>query len=272
MGVPFDMKEPAMLGLAKGKRHVKDYKEVAKAMDQNLTACGTSSPSCHRRLVPQLELTHSDRNGLSYTLWCYEPMNRFSVGDGWNGEDMSLFSYDNTDENDDLLALDPPDLKTLVTLGSRAIRSWCRPYPIKTAGIVTKIAFDHTSGKFELLINVPATQDDPVMASASAGGQAGETYTEIFLPFVHYIQHGSGDVKSSSEKRLVGEPDSRSGMEWVKGQGAGRVDIKVESLSEGRLEVFGQFAKWYYPLDTTKSREIRLVVHPWDGAGWNEKQ
>lgn len=40
MGVPFDMKEPGMMGLAKGKRHEEDYKEVAKAMDQNLTGCG----------------------------------------------------------------------------------------------------------------------------------------------------------------------------------------------------------------------------------------
>lgn len=42
IGVPFDMKEPGMLGLAKGKRHEEDYKEVAKAMDQNLTGCGES--------------------------------------------------------------------------------------------------------------------------------------------------------------------------------------------------------------------------------------
>lgn len=214
----------------------------------------------------------TDRNAVSYTLWCYEPMNVHSIGDGWNGEDMSLFSYDNTEGAEDLLALAPPDLKTLMTVGARAIKSWCRPYPVATAGVVTRLDFDYTSGKLELVIDVPALQADPTVRRHT-GNESVELYTEIFLPFVHYISTAPGNEQASEKDRLLGDPDDQSGMDWDRdaGSGPGRVDLKVERLSEGRLEVVGQTAKWYYPVHPSQGREIRLVVQPWKSAGWRER-
>lgn len=196
-------------------------------------------------------------------------MNVHSIGDGWNGEDMSLFSYDKTEGDEDLLALAPPDLKTLTTVGARAIKSWCRPYPIATAGIVTRLEFDYTSGKFELVIDVPALQADPTIKTHAGDGSV-EVFTEIFLPFVHYVSNTPAEDSATAKDRLLGEPDNQSGLEWdiVTRSGPGRVDLKVERLSEGRLEVVGQVAKWYYPVDASQGREIRLIIQPWKGAGW----
>lgn len=209
-------------------------------------------------------------------------MNLHSIGDGWNGEDMSLFSYDDTKGDEDLLAMAPHDLKSLMTVGARAIKSWCRPYPVVTAGIITRISFDYTSGKFELLIDVPSLQTDPTVGTHATATttalasdvQPAETFTEIFLPFVHYISNSTDSSSScmTAEKRLLGERDTESRMEWQTGSGPGRVDLKIEHLSEGKLEVVGQRARWYYPLHATKGREIRLELKPWNGAGWHENQ
>jgi hypothetical protein len=47
-------------------------------------------------------------NALSYTIWAYESSNTHANGDGWNGEDLSLFSNDDPEGDLDLKADDPP--------------------------------------------------------------------------------------------------------------------------------------------------------------------
>lgn len=37
-------------------------------------------------------LTAMETNDLDYTLWCYESKNKPTIGDLWNGEDLSLYS------------------------------------------------------------------------------------------------------------------------------------------------------------------------------------
>jgi len=142
-GVPFNMKKTGLLGLGRGKEDITDYREPTKAMDELLNGC-------------------DGENALSYTIWVYEPNNTHERGDGWNGEDLSLFSYDdarldsksnflpsaakemvktlsphsNEDDQGDTLAQNPPDLQTLIKLGARGIAGWCRPYPLEVMGKV----------------------------------------------------------------------------------------------------------------------------------------
>ena len=77
IGIPFDMK-------LKKKQSKKDnyrlsinrhYKEQMKALDCSLNSCDGS-------------------NCLSYTIWSYVDHNNHEWGDGWNGEDLSIWSKD----------------------------------------------------------------------------------------------------------------------------------------------------------------------------------
>jgi hypothetical protein len=88
-------------------------------------------------------------------MWVYEPSNTHEYGDGWNAEDLSVFSYDDMDGDDDLMADAPQDYKTLCTLGARAVESWCRPYPSEVTGEIISYSFDIKSTKFSLTIRIP---------------------------------------------------------------------------------------------------------------------
>lgn len=88
-------------------------------------------------------------------MWVYEPSNTHKYGDGWNAEDLSVFSYDDIEGDDDLVADSPSDFKSLCTLGSRAIESWCRPYPLEVAGEIKSFSFDVKSSDFSLTIRIP---------------------------------------------------------------------------------------------------------------------
>lgn len=66
----------------------------------------------------------------SFTLWNYTPDNTNARGDGWNGEDLSLFSRDQQD--------DPSDLDS----GGRALAAAVRPYPLAVAGEPLDLSFD----------------------------------------------------------------------------------------------------------------------------------
>jgi hypothetical protein len=222
----------------------------------------------------------------------YDPNNTHEKGDGWNGEDFSLFSYDdarliqnknnpitataselkqkvashddgsdNSDDNGDVLANTPADLRTLIKLGSRGIGGWCRPYPVEIVGKVKFFEFDMPTAAFELKIYVPGLQDPGLWKIRGAAPSFKDdeelhTSTLIYLPFVHYLKTVEG---KDEEGRIVGQP-GEDGLEWVKGEGPALVDIKLDYISEGRLEIKGQWARWHYPLRAGGGREIYLKL------------
>jgi len=201
-------------------------------------------------------------NALSYTLWDYEPTNTHAHGDGWNGENLSLFSYDDIHGDDDLEAMNPGDLSSLIQLGSRGIKGWCRPYPVETMGRIKEFSFDMSTATFELRVNVISLESSRLwQAYREASGTTGELqeaegWTLIYLPFAHYLR----DVPSEAgEKRLIGEPAE---VVWKEGVPA-VVDLEVLELSEGRLEVVGQWARWFYPLKKVGDREVYLKLRKW---------
>lgn len=67
IGIPYDMDN-------KHAYKTGDYDGQITAMDANMCALESSL--------------------LNFTLWNYCPVNSFKWGDGWNGEDLSIFSYD----------------------------------------------------------------------------------------------------------------------------------------------------------------------------------
>lgn len=95
------------------------------------------------------------------TQWNYTASNRNDawIGDGWNQEDLSVFSADQID--------DPasPDA------GGRAIDGFCRPFVRAAQGIIATVRFETETGVFTTSIDA-----DPAIAAP----------TEIYLPTRRY--------------------------------------------------------------------------------------
>ena len=105
-----------------------------------------------------------DAAGLSSTIWNYTADNTNARGDGWNGEDLSIYSADQ-------IRLPLPAGADPREAGGRAIRGFCRPWPRATAGIPERFRFDPRTGDLEYRY-----RPDPEVTAP----------TEIFLPPVHY--------------------------------------------------------------------------------------
>lgn len=243
-------------------------------------------------------------NALNYTLWVYEPSNTHKHGDGWNGEDLSLFSYDDVHGEDDLLADSPADLKTLMTLGARAPESWCRPYPAEVVGEIKSFSFTISSTEFDLNIFVPSREDrqaiidetktSEVKSGAVVGGLAvngedasrssarqesmdinrpkwerpepGYGVAVVYVPFVHYLAN-TQDIPQDPETTYDKRMIGRPspiGEEWIKGDGGARVDLEISSLSKGKVECDGQWMKWTYPI-TDEGGDLSLRFRKWRG-------
>lgn len=86
-----------------------------------------------------------DANLLGSTIWNYTPDNTHEWGDGWNGEDLSIFSGGR----------------------GRAMGGWLRPYPIATAGVPLALTWDRKRRFFRYRFRA-----DPAITAP----------TEIFVP------------------------------------------------------------------------------------------
>lgn len=95
---------------------------------------------------------------LNATIWNYTASNRNDprVGDGWNQEDLSIYSIDQRDGTND---------------GGRAVRGFARPFIRAAQGRVAFVGFDADSGEFIAGIDL-----DPAIAGPS----------EIVLPVAQF--------------------------------------------------------------------------------------
>ncbi|KZV89762.1 glycoside hydrolase [Exidia glandulosa HHB12029] len=75
IGIPFDMDDRWSYGYTDNGKGLGNYKNQQKALDASLNAC-------------------DGPNALNYTLWTYCPDNSHEWGDGWNLEDLSIWSVD----------------------------------------------------------------------------------------------------------------------------------------------------------------------------------
>ncbi len=113
---------------------------------------------------------------INSTQWNYTASNRndLAIGDGWNQEDLSIFSRDQQ--------TDPADINS----GGRALAGFVRPYAQATQGIPSAMKFDRVSGRFELVFDA-----DPSVAAS----------TEIFVPRLQYP--GGCEVEASGAAEVV---------------------------------------------------------------------
>jgi hypothetical protein len=211
IGVPYDLDR-------KQAYRSGDYSNQTRAWDASLNACDGA-------------------NALSYTLWTYCPDNLHAWGDRWNGEDLSIWSKDDTDRllgsrrrmmsgsressipgtpiyftpnssstlltvMDNLRRRDPsPTPSPLLELndGARALAAICRPYPVAIVGRPIDIEFDIKTSEFVLKVQVAA--DDVLDPSVP---------TEIYVPHVHYAAFPREVVRDARQDE--GYPSSPSAL------------------------------------------------------------
>lgn len=80
IGVPFDMDGKRSYGLDGSSKYVGDYTQQTRALDCSLNGADGS-------------------NMINWTLWTYCPDNSHLWGDGWNLEDLSLWSIDDANRD-----------------------------------------------------------------------------------------------------------------------------------------------------------------------------
>jgi hypothetical protein len=126
-------------------------------------AAGDRSPQLWRQHVLAQTLMYEamDRLLLSSTQWNYTASNRndAAIGDGWNQEDLSIYSRDQE------TSLEDPDS------GARALAGFSRPYTRRVQGVPRSCAFNAEQGRFRLVLDA-----DPALRAP----------TEIFVPAAHF--------------------------------------------------------------------------------------
>ena len=246
IGTPFDMDDKRSYGYTSEGKYKGDYSRQQKALDASMNA-------------------GDGPNALNWTIWTYCPDSSHMWGDGWNMEDLSLWSPDDvkkasptkadalrsvhsstallknssplssesrlprlaTASSISLRTLASPEVDVgedgikvcyaggnswknaydFLTDGARAVKAFCRPWPIATVGTPKDIQFTIANTEFKLTVLVlpedlpskrPAN-DPPSSSSSSAFSSSSSslsedmgdpTYpkkpTEIYLPLVHY--------------------------------------------------------------------------------------
>jgi hypothetical protein len=267
-------------------------------------------------------------NALSYTVWTYCPDNSHMWADGWNNEDLSLWSEDDVQGRAGHLPTAAGSLSSartssmsLATLpvpslpyasarssysakpmslrflrdGARAIRAFCRPYPVKVVGVPVDIQFD--IGKASLKVKVRVTPGDaPQTVTETEGegegldkdrGDESVLPTEIFIPLVHFASDGCVERsvavwdREQPEDSEVFEARSGSGstvtlpLTTSKSLVAGKGEtIETEGyamlvkVSEGWVEMdeSEQMLRWYYAVPVSGGKEVSIEVTRVGGA------
>ncbi|KAL1742209.1 glycoside hydrolase family 5 protein [Schizophyllum fasciatum] len=187
IGTPFDMDGKRAYGWTDKGKYKGDYSRQERALDASLNAADGA-------------------NGLNYTVWTYCPDSCHDWGDGWNMEDLSLWSEDDLRGSEDGRSTAPTASSlTLATLaggskgcggkgpanpyaflidGARAAKAFVRPFPEKVVGRATSIEFDIAKAEFKVTVRVGAA-DRPRRVEELEGEQA-DIATEFYLPLVHY--------------------------------------------------------------------------------------
>lgn len=175
-GIPYDLDDAsAYKAWAAGDRTEKPWEMHAVALDLMYNA------------LDQL-LMHS-------TQWNYTASNRNdqAVGDGWNQEDLSIYSVDQRADRGD------------INSGGRALTGFVRPYARAVAGRPLKMKFKRETGAFRFVYQAE-----------------GEGKTEIFVPTLQYPDGYDVEVEGGEATR-----DEANQSLCVHAVGADKVGVTV---------------------------------------------
>jgi Glycoside hydrolase family 5 C-terminal domain/Cellulase (glycosyl hydrolase family 5) len=146
--------------------------DLADSAAYKAWADGDRSDAPWERHVIALDLMYNALDSLliGSTQWNYTASNRNdqAIGDGWNQEDLSIFSRDQQAGGNA-----PND-------GGRALAGFVRPFARRIAGMPRAMRFDRTAGEFRFSY------------AAEAGGE-----TEIFVPALHFPNGYAIDIEGA---------------------------------------------------------------------------
>lgn len=138
-------------------------------------AKGDRSSGPWEKHVIALDLMYNamDRHLLNSTQWNYTAsnLNDASCGDGWNQEDLSVYSRDQQ--------------------GGRGVEGFVRPYVRRCQGVLKEMRFDRASGEFHFSFDANTSID---------------AVTEVYLPRLQYA-HGYVVSSEGLEKASSGQQD-----------------------------------------------------------------
>ncbi|MDF1686626.1 MAG: cellulase family glycosylhydrolase [Parvibaculaceae bacterium] len=180
-GIPFDFEEGAA------------YHAFAKGDH-------TDAPWERQNLAQEFLYNALDHLGISSTQWNYTASNRndLAIGDGWNQEDLSIFSRDQQ--------ANPNDLNS----GARGLKGFLRPYPRAISGLVTEVVYKREERTFCLKFH-----------------SDGKGTSEIFMPRTLFPEGYSIQLKGA---KAIYE-DQRQ-LLHVRSDGAADVEMFVEPYVE----------------------------------------
>lgn len=167
----------------------------------DLWAEGRRESGLWRKHVAALELMYDalDTLQLHSAQWNYTASNRndLMIGDGWNQEDLSIYSRDQQDD-------DAPGA------GGRAVEGFCRAYVPATQGRLVSVRFDRPARTLDA-----AWDADPSI----------EAPTIIYAPTVQFpdgfevLVEGDADVQAEPERQRI----------LVSARGPGHVAVRVSA-------------------------------------------
>jgi hypothetical protein len=136
---------------------------------------------------------------LSSTQWNYSATNAndLRIGDGWNQEDLSIFSRDQATATDDPAS------------GSRALEGFSRPYVQRGQGVIAAMAFDAATARLAATIEVDVAVAEP---------------TEIYVPSWRYP---NGVKVTASGVAAQWSHDEGAQVVAVTASGAGTLQIEL---------------------------------------------
>ncbi len=158
--------------------------EFGLMMTINGAAAYTDGDFSLHELAQSLYYDALDANLVSSAQWNYTPDNTNAWGDGWNQEDLSIFSRDQQS--------DPSDINS----GARGLIGFCRPYVQRAAGELRAMRFDAQTGTFEVQLLY----------------EGAEAPTLIYTPHAWYAEGYKVKLSSGKWRAL----DARQGqvIEW----------------------------------------------------------
>lgn len=173
IGTPFDMDGKRSYGWTDNGKYAGDYSSQEKALDASLN--GADGPNC-----------------ISYTVWTYCPDSTHQWGDGWNMEDLSLWSAD------DLKFEEGADDSTFgVRDGSRAVLLGKAPFTSVNPG---RPSIQSVGGSQMSLATIEPTSQDQAAGRRRTGWHEN--------PFV-FLTNGARAIRSSARPypvKTVGKP------------------------------------------------------------------
>ncbi|KAF7377751.1 Glycoside hydrolase family 5 protein [Mycena sanguinolenta] len=339
IGTPFDMDgKKAYYGDSKGKG-VGDYRNQEKALDASLNAADGPNALNYTVWTYCPDSSHAWGDGWNMedlSLWCPDDMSTLPTmyAIGRSGTEMEMMPNESEavlmkkpapfgvtatvrTANNSAMSLAPTvsgvdaagwrsNPYDFLTDGARAVRAFCRPWPIALVGTQKEMAFDIAKAQFKLVVRVASadrlrrgalgdedegrggdTGERDIRAAGALCGRAVVASEDDHTPLTPRRRAGKGSPGASTINLEAVPPimdmtastsSSASGSTQVTtfplGKGgnllvAGKdlVDVDVQ-VSAGRWSIEGQVLRWWYdvPAAGEPEREYTIEIRRRDGV------